>query len=217
MDDLPALNTTRLPAGGSVGASPPRFLLLYGSARARSFSHLVCEEAAHLLRHLGGEVRIFDPSTLPLPDTAPGDHPKIRELRELLVWSEAQLWCSPENYGSMSGVLKAQLDSTPPVIEGNPVFQGKPLAAIQVCAVTPSFNTSTALATVGRWVGMLVTPTQLCIAKVQEEFGEDGRMKPSAHYDKLVDVVEELFKLTALLRDHRSTLLDRYSARIQAA
>jgi len=221
MSDLPVLNAARLPSAGgpfkgSANAAPARFLLLHGSARARSFSRLLCEEAAHLLRHLGGEARIFDPVSLPLPDTAPSDHPKVQEFRELLLWSEAQLWCSPENYGTVSGVMKVQLESTPPVLGGVPVFQAKPLAVAQICGAGQSFNTLTTLAAVGRWIGMLVTSTQLCVPKVQEEFDAEGRMKPSSHYDRLVDLVEELYKVTTLLRGHRPLLLDRYSARIQA-
>ena len=50
---------------------PPRILLLYGSLRARSFSRLATEEAARLLRAMGAETRIFNPSGLPLPDDAP--------------------------------------------------------------------------------------------------------------------------------------------------
>jgi arsenic resistance protein ArsH len=221
MKDLIALDMARLPSdGGSLardaGAAPARFLLLYGSLRLRSFSRLLCDEAARLLRHLGGEARVFNPASLPLPEPAPGDHPKVQELRELLLWSDAQLWCSPENYGTISAVMKAQLDSTPLVLGGVPVFQAKTLAVAQVCGAAQSFNTVAALAAVGRWIGMLVTSTQLCVPKVQEEFDEQGRMKASPQYDRLVDLVEELYKVTTLLRGHRPLLLDRYSARIQA-
>lgn len=216
MTNMPALDLARLPVPGidpALRADPPRFLLLYGSVRAGSFSQLLSAEAAYILRHLGGEARLFDPAGLPLPNTVPAEHPKVKELRELLLWSEAQLWCSPENYGTMSAVLKAQLDWMPPVIDGVYVFQGKVLAVAQACGAGPSFNTTITLSTVGRWLGMLLTPTMLCVPKVQEEFDTDGRMKPSAHYDRLVDLVEELFKATSLLRHHRSLLLDQYSTR----
>ena len=62
---------------------PPRFLLLYGSLRDRSFSRLATEEAGRLLTAMGGDVRIFDPRDLPLPDSAPESHPKVQELRSL--------------------------------------------------------------------------------------------------------------------------------------
>ena len=87
-DYLPALDrryALERPALG-LGASdpPPRILLLYGSLRERSFSRLCVEEAARLLRFFGAETRIFDPSTLPLPDQVTGDdHPAVHELREL--------------------------------------------------------------------------------------------------------------------------------------
>ena len=81
----------------------PRFLLLYGSLRQRSFSRLLTQEAARLLEAMGGEVEIFDPSGLPLPDDAPETHPKVQELRKLAEWSEGMVWCSPERHGAMTG------------------------------------------------------------------------------------------------------------------
>lgn len=71
---------------------PPRFLILYGSLRARSYSRLLAHEAARLLERMGGEVRLYDAHGLPLPDDAPADHPKVQELRALSLWSEGQVW-----------------------------------------------------------------------------------------------------------------------------
>ncbi|WP_452583869.1 NAD(P)H-dependent oxidoreductase, partial [Rhodococcus pyridinivorans] len=87
-----------------AGERKPRILLLYGSTRERSFSRLLTEEAARLLQHFGAQTRIFDPSGLPLPDDVPVEHPKVQELRELVLWSEGQVWCSPERHGAMSAV-----------------------------------------------------------------------------------------------------------------
>ena len=48
------------------------------------------------------------------------------------------------------------------------------------------------------------------------EFDEHNRMKPSAFYDRVVDVMEELVKFMLLLRD-RADPVDRYSERRETA
>src|SRR5690625_4942908 len=70
---------------------PPRIVLLYGSVRERSYSRFVTEEAAKILNKLGAETRIFDPRGLPQPDGAAEDHPKVKELRDLVLWAEGKI------------------------------------------------------------------------------------------------------------------------------
>jgi len=81
----------------------PRFLMLYGSLRERSYSRLLTFEAARLLAAMGGEVKIFDPTDLPLVDSVPDTHPKVQELRQLGSWAEGMVWTSPERHGAMTG------------------------------------------------------------------------------------------------------------------
>jgi arsenic resistance protein ArsH len=50
-----------------------------------------------------------------------------------------------------------------------------------------------------------------------KEFNDAGRMRPSAYYDRVVDVMEELFKFTLLLRGRTGYLNDRYSERNERA
>jgi len=195
----------------------PRILLLYGSTRERSFSRLVTQEAARLLNEFGAETKIFDPSGLPLPDDAPDTHPKVAELRELMQWSEGQVWCSPERHGSMSAVFKAQIDWVPLAMGAVRPTQGKTLAVMQVCGGSQSFNVVNQLRVLGRWMRMFTIPNQSSVAKVFTEFDEAGRMKPSSYYDRLVDVMEELMKFTLLLRDRQDYLVDRYSERKESA
>lgn len=195
----------------------PRILLLYGSTRERSFSRLVTQEAARLLGEFGAETKIFDPSGLPLPDDAPDTHPKVAELRELMQWSEGQVWCSPERHGSMSAVFKAQIDWVPLAIGAVRPTQGKTLAVMQVCGGSQSFNVVNQLRVLGRWMRMFTIPNQSSVAKAFTEFDEAGRMKPSSYYDRLVDVMEELMKFTLLLRDRQDYLVDRYSERKESA
>ena len=201
----------------SASTHAPRILLLYGSTREKSFSRLLTEEAARLLQHFGAETRIFDPRGLPLPDDAPEDHPKVQELRELMQWSEGQVWCSPERHGAMSAVFKAQIDWVPLAMGAVRPTQGKTLAVMQVCGGSQSFNVVNQLRVLGRWMRMFTIPNQSSVPKAFMEFDADGRMKPSSFYDRLVDVMEELVKFTLLLRDRADYLVDRYSERKESA
>lgn len=218
---LPALDLAyareRPALGLGPGDSPPRILLLYGSLRARSFSRLATEEAARLLQFFGAETRIFDPAELPLPDQVKGDdHPAIHELRELSNWSEGQVWCSPERHGQITGLMKAQIDHLPLEIGGMRPTQGRTLAVMQVSGGSQSFNAVNTLRLLGRWMRMFTIPNQSSVAKAYDEFDADGRMKPSAYYDRIVDVMEELVRITVLMRPHVDQLTDRYSERRQA-
>ncbi len=195
----------------------PRILLLYGSIRKRSYSRLLAFEAQRLLEAFGAETRIFHPDGLPLPDGAPDNHPKVTELRELATWSEGMVWCSPERHGAMSGILKAQIDWIPLSVGAVRPTQGKTLALMQVSGGSQSFNAVNQMRVLGRWMRMFTIPNQSSLAKAFNEFDEAGRMKPSAFYDRVVDVMEELVKITLLLRDRAPYLVDRYSERKESA
>jgi arsenic resistance protein ArsH len=196
---------------------PPRILMLYGSLRERSYSKLLTLEATKLLEAMGAEVRVFDPLDLPQPDAAPDAHSKVKELRDLAAWSEGMVWCSPERHGAMTGILKTQIDWIPLSLGAVRPTQGKTLAVMQVCGGSQSFNAVNQMRILGRWMRMLTIPNQSSVAKAFLEFEEDGRMKPSAYYDRLVDVMEELVKFTLLTRDIAPYLVDRYSERKESA
>jgi len=191
--------------------------MLYGSLRARSYSRLLTFEAARLLEAMGGEVQVFDPTGLPLPDGAPDSHTKVQELRDLAAWSEGMVWCSPERHGAMTGIMKAQIDWIPLSVGAVRPTQGKTLAVMEVSGGSQSFNAVNQMRVLGRWMRMLTIPNQSSVAKAYDEFTEDGRMKPSAYYDRVVDVMEELFKFTLLTRDLGPYLVDRYSERKESA
>ena len=217
-DDLPALDPahlSRTPAS-ALGPNhhPPRILLLYGSLRQRSYSRLCVEEAARLLRFMGCDTRIFDPSDLPLPGS-PGDddHPAVRELREHAFWSEGMVWCSPERHGQVSGLMKLQIDHLPLSIGGVRPTQGRTLAVMQVSGGSQSFNAVNTLRLLGRWMRMITIPNQSSVAKAYQEFDDGGRIKPSSYYDRIVDMMEELVRFTILTRPHAAGLVDRYSER----
>lgn len=201
----------------ALPAHAPRILLLYGSLRKRSYSKLLALEAARLLQAMGAETRLFDPTGLPLPDAEPDTHPKVQELRKLVQWSEGMVWSSPERRGSMSGIMKAQIDWIPLSQGSVRPTQGKTLAVMQVSGGSQSFNAVNQLRVLGRWMRMITIPNQSSVAQAFNEFDEDGRMKPSAFYDRVVDVMEELMKFTLLTRNISPYLVDRYSERKESA
>lgn len=192
---------------------PPRILMLYGSLRERSFSRFLTHEAARILEHFGAEVRIFDPMTLPMAGSVPEDHPKVVELRALSLWSEGQVWCSPERHGTVTAVMKNQIDWIPLEQGATRPSQGRTLAVMQVCGGSQSFNVVNALRLLGRWMRMFTIPNQSSVPMAYKEFDEEGRMRPSGYYDRVVDVMEELFKMTLLMRGRSDYLTDRYSER----
>ena len=223
MTDTPNLQTDSLhpithetlrPADPSPHA--PRILILYGSLRDRSYSRFSAEEAGRILAKLGAEVRLFDPKGLPQVDTVEPDHPKVVELRDLVIWSEGMVWSSPERHGAMTGLMKSQVDWIPLSLGGVRPTQGKTLAVMQVSGGSQSFNTVNQLRILGRWMRLLTIPNQSSVARAWDEFDADGRMKPSPYYNRIVDVMEELVKFTLLTRDIRDHLVDRYSERVES-
>jgi arsenical resistance protein ArsH len=198
-------------------AHAPRILLLYGSLRERSYSRFLAQEAERLLIAFGAETRIFDPTGLPLPDETPSSHPKVQELRELSLWSEGQVWVSPERHGAMSGVMKSQIDWIPLAVGSIRPTQGRTLAVMQVSGGSQSFNAVNQMRVLGRWMRMITIPNQSSVAKAYHEFDEAGRMKQSPYYDRVVDVMEELIKFTLLTRDASPYLTSRYSERKEDA
>lgn len=197
---------------------PPRILLLYGSLREVSYSRKVAEEGARILQLLGCETRIFDPSGLPLPDDgAAADHPKVQELRDLVVWSEGMVWSSPERHGAMSAVMKLQIDWLPLSLKGGiRTTQGKTLAVMQVSGGSQSFNTVNQMRILGRWMRMITIPNQSSIPKAWLEFEEGDRLPEGPLFRRVFDVMEELVKFTWLTRGRKEYLVDRYSERMES-
>jgi arsenic resistance protein ArsH len=219
-ETMPALRPELLPPPDLARLEPAerakhplRILLLYGSLRERSYSRFLTLEAERILRRLGAETRVFHPHGLPVADSVPATHPKVAELRALSQWSEGQVWCSPERHGAITGAFKNQIDWLPLSQGALRPTQGRTLAVMQVCGGSQSFNAVNTLRLLGRWMRMFTIPNQSSVAKAYEQFDEAGRMKPSAYYDRVVDVMEELVRVTWLLRDRADYLVDRYSER----
>eukprot|EP00596_Hydrurales_sp_CCMP1899_P002327 CAMPEP_0119035346 /NCGR_PEP_ID=MMETSP1177-20130426/2269_1 /TAXON_ID=2985 /ORGANISM="Ochromonas sp, Strain CCMP1899" /LENGTH=281 /DNA_ID=CAMNT_0006993415 /DNA_START=253 /DNA_END=1098 /DNA_ORIENTATION=+ len=197
---------------------PPRILVLYGSLRTRSFSKFLAYEFGRILELLGAEVRIFDPRDLPPHDVEVNLlHPKVTELRDLTLWSEGQVWVTPEQHGAITGLIKTQLDWIPLSLGSVRPTQGRTLMVAEVSGGSQSFNAVNTLRLLGRWMRMIVIPNQSSVPKAFTEFDEEGRMKPSDCRQRIVDCAEELFKFTLLTRHHSPFLIDRNSEREEKA
>ncbi|MCG3267832.1 arsenical resistance protein ArsH [Yoonia sp. I 8.24] len=213
-DALQALDISSFVSADDPGHAP-RILLLYGSLRETSYSRLCAEEGARILRALGCETRFFDPSGLPLPGDAEDTHPKVVELRELVMWSEGMVWSSPERHGAMTGIMKTIIDWIPlSPIGGIRPTQGKTLALIQVSGGSQSFNTVNQMRILGRWMRLITIPNQSSVPMAWKQF-EGGRMLPSSLYNRIVDVMEELARFTLMTRGRSAMLTDRYSERVE--
>ena len=213
------LDTAALKAADDPGHAP-RILLLYGSLRPESYSRKAAEEGARVLRALGCETRLFDPTGMPLPDDPANElaenHPKVQELRSLALWSEGMVWSSPERHGAMTGIMKAQIDWIPlSAIGGIRPTQGKTLAVMQVCGGSQSFNAVNQMRILGRWMRMVTIPNQSSVAMAWKEF-DGARMIPSPYYNRIVDVMEELARFTWMTRGRSAGLVDRYSERVES-
>jgi len=193
--------------------SPPRLLVLYGSLRERSYSKLLAYEYARIFELMGCDVRVFNPSGLPMHGDTSEQHPKVQELRNLALWSEGHVWVSPEQHGAVTAVFKNQIDWIPLSLGSVRPTQGRTLCVSQVNGGSQSFNVVNTLRLLGRWMRMFTIPNQSSIPKAWTEFDEPGRLKPGSFRDRVVDVAEEMFRITMLMRDHIPDLIDRYSER----
>jgi arsenic resistance protein ArsH len=134
-------------------------------------------------------------------------------LRELSLWFEGPVWCSPERRVAMSAVMRALIDWIPLATGAVRPTQGRTLAVMQVSGGSQSFNVVNQLRVLGRWMRVVTIPNQSSVAKAFQEFDEAGRMKTSSYYDRVVDVIEEQVKFMLLTRHRSDYPTDRYRGR----
>lgn len=216
-----------------------KILVLYGSLRKRffssnvqsvtrkrfneinsSYSKLMAFEASRILHRLGCDVRIFNPSLLPIRDSVDASHPSVVELRTLSLWSDGHLWVSPEQHGNLTAVFKNQIDWIPLATGSVRPTQGRTLSIIQVNGGSQSFNAVNSLRILGRWMRMFVIPNQSSLPMAWKQFEDEGgdgsgrsRLLPSGNRERLVDCMEEFVKFTLLQRQHFELFGDRFSER----
>ncbi|OBT85442.1 hypothetical protein VE02_06173 [Pseudogymnoascus sp. 03VT05] len=199
-----------------------KVLVLYGSLRERSYSRLLAFEASRILFRLGCDVRVFDPTGLPMKDDVQHNHPKVQELRDLSRWSDGHVWVSAEQHGNLTAVFKNQIDWIPLSVGSVRPTQGRTLAIAQVSGGSQSFNAVNSLRLLGRWMRMFVIPNQSSVPMAYKQFTDESpadpveggsRMIPSGNRMRIVDCMEEFVKYTILMRPHFALFGDRCSER----
>ncbi|MED7789490.1 arsenical resistance protein ArsH [Francisella sp. 19X1-34] len=196
----------------------PRILFLYGSLRDKSYSFLLAKQAMKIIKSFGAEVEIFHPHDLPLADISLTQNPdqsllsdSVKQMRKLMNWADAMVWVSPEVHGAMSSVFKNIIDWMPLSLGAVRPTQGKLLALMQVTGGSQSFNTLNQMRILGRWMRMITIPNQSSVPLAYTQFNEDGSMKESNYKDRVVDLMEELFKYCILFQGNIEFLHQRYS------
>ena len=192
-----------------------KILVQYGSLRSTSVSRKLALEVQSFLTQFGAEVQIADPN-LPLYNEELRDDPKVQEYMKQVDWAEGFVWISPELHGTISSVLKNQVDWMQLSVGAVRPTQGKTLALFQVEGGSQSFNTVNLMRQMGRWMRMFTIPNQSSIPKAYQEFTEEGQLKDGPFRNRVIDVVEELVKFTELTKDKVDFLTDRYSERVES-
>ncbi|MCL9782709.1 NAD(P)H-dependent oxidoreductase [Vibrio sp. S4M6] len=196
----------------------PKVLFLYGSTREGSYSRKLANEAAKIIAGFGAETRIFAPNDIPLADTSltqskdESQLPKsVIELRDAVSWSDAMVWISPEIHGAMSATFKNLIDWLPLTVDAKRTSQGKVVALMQISGGSQSFNAVNQMRVLGRWMRTYTIPNQSSLPTAYKQFHEDGTLKDTSYRNRVIDVMEELFRMTLLLRNALPTLLNRWS------
>jgi arsenic resistance protein ArsH len=206
-------------AAKKISNHPPKILLIYGSLRENSYSKKLILEAEILLKEMGCETRIFNPEGLPPfnDDLKAEEIEKVKELRSLFEWSEGQVWCSPEQHGTISGVFKNQIDWVPLSLGGIRPSQHKTVSLFQVNGGSQSFNVLVQMRNLARYMRMRATVNQGTLPKAWQLFDDEtGRLKDGPEYRRLVDVLQELVTDTYLTRGLKSPDDMRYSEIVES-
>ena len=160
----------------------------------------------HLLRMaldaceaLGAETVFWDLEEKPLPLVgAPGswEDENVKEFQEMATNSNAYILSSPEYHGTMSGVIKNQLDWVYFKHVG-----GKVWAVMSTLGGQSNSNTLNHMRISARWLRGHVIPEQIAVGKVKEAFNEDGSFVDDDLQDRMDKLAESLVNTTKKLLD----------------
>lgn len=148
-----------------------------------SYSKLLSYEISHILIRIGCDVRIDEPTRLPVKDDVQHEHVKVQELRDWSRWSDGHFWVSPEQHGNQVCFLtttgtaaltsrplssKNQIDWIPLSTGSVRPTQGRTLGIAMVSGGSQSFKTVNSLRMLARWRRTFTIPDQSSVPKAYE-------------------------------------------------
>ncbi|MCL1125206.1 NAD(P)H-dependent oxidoreductase [Shewanella surugensis] len=206
----------------NIVRTKPKVLFLYGSLREGSYSRMLADEAARIMETFGAETKVFHPHDIPIVNTGLTQSkdesalPKsVIELRDAVSWSDAMVWISPEIHGGISATFKNMIDWLPLNTDAKRSSQGKIVALMQISGGSQSFNAVNQMRVLGRWMRCYTIPNQSSLPTAYNQFHKDGTLVDSFYRDRVIDVLEELFRFTLLLRGNIHYLVQRWSEESQ--
>jgi NAD(P)H-dependent FMN reductase len=189
----------------------PKILAFAGSLRTDSFNKKLVRIAAEGARAAGAEVTLIDLRELPMPiydgdiEKSQGLPPNARAFKKLLIDHHGILVSTPEYNSQYPAVLKNAIDWASRQESGDTplvAFKGKIAGVMSASPGALAALRSQALVrSLLLYLGMVVVPVQIGIARAGEAFDPSGRLKDEKQHAAIealgLEVAHYVRKLSA--------------------
>lgn len=183
-------------------ATAPKVLVFAGSTRQDSYNKKLALLAAEAAKAAGANVTHIDLRDFPMPlydgdlEATSGLPENARRFKDLLLANQGMVIASPEYNSSISAVLKNAIDwASRPTAGEKPLecFHGKVAALLSASpGALGGLRGLLVLRMLLGNIGTIVLPTQIAIAKAQEAFDENGRLKDKKQQGSVQRLMAEM-------------------------
>jgi NAD(P)H-dependent FMN reductase len=148
---------------------------------------------------LGVKTVTWDQEENPLPQVGAPDSledENVKSFQKLAKSADAYILSSPEYHGTMSGVMKNQLDWV--------YFEhvaSKVWGVMSTLGGQTNSNTLNHMRLSARWLHGHVIPQQLAVGNIKEAFNEDGKFVDEKLTERLTEFAAALVDTTRRLKD----------------
>lgn len=193
-------------------AEQARLLFFAGSTREASFNRQLARLAADIAGAEGADATLLELADYPMPiyngdlEAEQGLPESVKSLKQIFRDCDGFFIASPEYNSSMSPLLKNTLDwlSRKETADEPPLaaYQGKTAA---LCSASPGqyggLRGLVPLRMMLGNIGVHVIPQQLAVAKANEAFDDQGRLKDAQQMKTLTSIVRNLIRTSSQLRE----------------